>query len=95
MVKATILATMKSALQYTGQFQVKFMTQPRQLRKWHEDAHSLLLSIIPIFEGVISLHYKDIMDLVLLDDKHSCRIGEPGMPVAAVESHSDHDWQKV
>ena len=25
------------------------------------------------------------MDLLFLDDKHSCRVGEPGMPVAAVE----------
>ena len=25
------------------------------------------------------------MDLVFLDDKHRCKVGEPGMPVAAVD----------
>ena len=25
------------------------------------------------------------MDLVFLDDKHRCKVGEPGMPVASIE----------
>lgn len=32
-------ATMKSVMQFTGRFQVKFMVQPRQLRMWHEDSY--------------------------------------------------------
>ena len=99
-------ATMKSALQYTGRFQVKFMVQPRQLRKWHEDAHycAALFKYVKEF----GLRYKAIVDLVFLDDKHRCKVGEPGIPVAAVErgkqvivtmsgkkfSVADHDFTK-
>ena len=99
-------ATMKSALQYTGRFQVKFMIQQRQLRMWHEDSHycAALFKYLKQF----SLQYKAVTDLVFLDDKHRCKVGEPGMPVAAVErgkqvivsmtgkkfSVADHDFTK-
>ena len=75
--------TTKSALQFTGRFQVKFMVQARQLRKWYEDAHycAALFRYLKEF----SIRYKSIADLVFLDDKHRCKVGEPGMPVAAVE----------
>ena len=99
-------ATMKSALQYTGRFQVKFMIQPRQLRKWHEDAHycSALFRYLKEF----CVRYRNIVDLVFLDDKHRCKVGEPGMPVASIKrgkqvivtmtgkkfSVADHDFTK-
>ena len=76
-------ATMKSALQFTGRFEVKFMIQQRQLRMWHEDSHysAALFKYLKQF----SIQFKDVTDLVFLDDKHRCKVGEPGMPVAAVE----------
>lgn len=45
--------TTKTALQFTGKLDVKFMVQARQLRKWHTDAHYCILcmfiSILEIF----------------------------------------------
>ena len=43
--------TTKTALQFTGKLDVKFMVQARQLRKWHIDAHycASLFSICEIF----------------------------------------------
>lgn len=49
-----------------------------------------------------------IIDLVFMDDKHRCKVGEPGMPIAAIErgkqvietmtgkkfSVADHDFTK-
>ena len=64
-------------------------------------------TIIQVFEG-FSIRYRDCADLVFLDDKHRCKVGEPGMPVAALErgkqvivnmagkkfSVADHDFTK-
>ena len=76
MVTVAILAknaTMKSSLPI----------QPRQLRKWHEDAHycAALFRYLKEF----SIRFKDNVDLVFMDDKHRCKVGEPGMPVAAID----------
>lgn len=92
--------TTKSALQYTGKLDVKFMVQARQTRKWHEDAHYCAC----LFRYL----KKQYTNLVFIDDKHHCKVGEPGLPVAAVErgkqvvvsangkrfSVADHDFTK-
>ncbi|CAI2191491.1 2102_t:CDS:1, partial [Funneliformis geosporum] len=54
------------------------------------------------------MKFRDITNLVFLDDKHRCKVGEPGFPVAAVErgkrvvvsrdttfAVADHDYTKL
>ena len=31
------------------------------------------------------IKFRDHCQLVCLDDKHKCKVGEPGLPVAAIE----------
>lgn len=50
--------TMKSAMQFTGRFQVKFMVQARQLRKWHEDAHYCAALFRYLKECSVQDHYR-------------------------------------
>ena len=91
--------TNKTALQFTGKLDVKFMVQARQLRKWHIDAHycACLFRYLKSF----SIKYRSNCQLIFMDDKHRCKIGEPGLPVATVEGHhiyqfavADHDYTK-
>ena len=32
-----------------------------------------------------ALKYRSYVDFICMDDKHTCKVGEPGFPVAAVE----------
>lgn len=75
--------TSKSALQYTGNLNVKFMVQPRQLRKEHIDSHYCAALFRYLKE--LSVMFRDHSSLLFMDDKHRCKVGEPGLPVAAVE----------
>ena len=98
--------TNKAALQYTGRLDVKFMIQVRQLRKSHEDSHYCAAMFKYLREFVVRFHQHAA--LLCLDDKHRCKVGEPGLPVAAVErgksvvvttsgkrfSVADHDFTK-
>lgn len=72
-----------TSLQYTGRLQVKFMVQIRQLQIEHEDAHyaSALFRYLKELAVILS----GFSWLVFLDDKHRCKVGEPGFPVAAVD----------
>ena len=95
----------QSASQYTGRLKVKHMVQARQLRKFHEDAH--YASAIYRYLRSFSVKYDSFCTFASLDDKHHCKVGEPGHPVAAVErgksvlvslnrsfSVSDHDFTR-
>ena len=98
--------TTKTALQYTGNLDIKFMVQARQTRKWHEDAHYCACLFRYLKEYAVM--FKQYTNLVFKDDKHHCKVGEPGLPVAAVErgkqvvvsangkrfSVADHDFTK-
>ena len=75
--------TAKTALQFTGKLDVKFMVQARQLRKWHEDAHYCAASFCYL-KG-FSIKFRSYCQLIFMDDKHRCKVGEPGVPVAAVD----------
>ena len=75
--------TNKSALQYTGKLDVKFMIQLRQLRKTHVDSHYCAALFRYLKEFAIM--FRPYCSLVFMDDKHKCKVGEPGLPVAAVE----------
>ena len=59
------------------------MIQPRQLRQRHEDSHYCAAMFRYLKE--FSILYCDYCSLFFMDDKHRCKIGEPGLPVAAVE----------
>lgn len=75
--------TNKAALQYTGKLDVKFMIQLRQLRKSHEDSH--YCAAIFRYLKEFTIRFREHCSLFFLDDKHKCKVGEPGLPMAAVE----------
>lgn len=73
----------KTAIHYTGRLDVRFMVQARQFRKTHEDQHYAAAVFRYLRE--LAVKFRDDALLVCLDDKHRCKIGEPGFPVAAAE----------
>ncbi|CAB4425839.1 unnamed protein product [Rhizophagus irregularis] len=75
--------TRLSSLQFTGLLPLKFMVQTRQLRAFHPDVH--YASALFRYEKEFAVKFKKITNLIFLDDKHRCKVGEPGFPVAAVE----------
>ncbi|PKY58409.1 hypothetical protein RhiirA4_449266, partial [Rhizophagus irregularis] len=97
--------TYLSSLKYTGKLDAKFMVQSRQLRCNHIDSH--YASALFRYLKELAITFKDYSWLVFMDDKHRCKVGEPGYPVAAVERGkqvivscnksfvvSDHDFTK-
>ena len=94
-----------ASLQYTGKLNVKYQVQSRQLRKQHADCH--YASAIFHYQKVMAVMFRKFSTFVCMDDKHHCKVGEPGHPVAAVErgkrvivnedkvfAVSDHDFTK-
>ena len=94
-----------SSLQYTGNLKVKFQVQSRQLRKEHMDCH--YASAVFHYQKVMAVRFRKFCTFVCMDDKHHCKVGEPGHPVAAVDrgkrvivgedkvfAVSDHDFTK-
>jgi hypothetical protein len=75
--------SLKSSLQYTGKLEVKFMVQACQLRKHHEDAH--YCSALFRYLREMCIKFRDHCQLVCMDDKHKWKVGEPGLPVEAIE----------
>ena len=73
----------KASLQYTGKLRVKFMVEAHQTRMWYQDAH--YASAIFHHLKMLAIQYRDLCELVFMDDKHKCKVGEPNAPVAAVE----------
>ena len=91
---------------FTGKLKLKCMVQVRQFRKKHGD--SLYASALFRYEKEFSLKYQSHVDFICMDDKHVCKVGEPGYPVAAMERGKavivskdqslqvgDHDFCKV
>ena len=90
----------------TGSLKLKFMLQARQFREWHVDCR--YASALFRYEKEFAIKYKQYVDFVAMDDKHTCKVGEPDFPVAAVERGkeviaarspsfqvADHDFTKV
>ena len=75
--------TYRSSLQFTGKLPIKFMVQSRQLRCNHEDLH--YASALFRYQKEMAILLQMNSWLVFMDDKHRCKVGEPGYPVAAVE----------
>ena len=95
----------RSASQYTGRLKVKYKVQARQFRKFHPDSH--YASALYRYLRCFAIKYASFASFFSLDDKHHCKVGEPGHPVAAVErgkrvivaldkkfSVSDHDFTR-
>ena len=76
-------ASLRTASTYTGRLKVKFMIQARQYRKAHIDAH--YASALFRYEREFAVKYAEYATFVSLDDKHVIKVGEPGLPNAAVE----------
>ena len=68
---------------FTGRLKVKFVIQARQFRQSHIDCH--YASALFRYEKCFSLKYRNFVSFVCMDDKHTCKVGEPNCPVAAVE----------
>ena len=82
------------------------MVQARQFRQSHIDCH--YASALFRYEKEFAIKFKGNTDFIAMDDKHTCKVGEPGFPVAAVErgkqvvvAHNqsfevgDHDFTKI
>jgi hypothetical protein len=82
------------------------MVQTRQLRAFHPDVH--YASALFRYEKEFAVVFRKITNLIFLDNKHRCKVGEPGFPVAAVErgkkvvvskdttfAVADHDFTKT
>ena len=95
-----------SSLQFTGRLPLKFMIQTRQLRANHPDAH--YASALFRYEKEFAVKFREITNLIFLDDKHRCKVGEPGFPVTAMDKGkkvvvskdvtfaiADHDFTKM
>lgn len=94
-----------ASIQYTGNLKVKFQVQSRQLRKTHMDCH--YASAVFRYLKELAVKFREYSTMVCMDDKHHCKVGEPGHPVAAVDrgkrvvvsqdkvfAVSDHDFTK-
>ena len=70
----------RSASQYTGRLKVKYMVQAS---KFHPDSH--YASALYRYLRCFAIKHASVASFFSLDDKHHCKVGEPGHPVAAVE----------
>ena len=59
------------------------MVQTHQLRAYHPDTH--YASALFCFEKEFAVKFRDITNLVFLDDKHRYKVSEPRYPVAVIE----------
>ena len=75
--------TRKAAVHHTGRLKIRFAIQSRQHRASHPDQHyaGALFRYLREF----AVHFREHSTLAFVDDKHSCKVGDPGHPLAAVE----------
>ncbi|XP_070563443.1 uncharacterized protein [Ptychodera flava] len=73
---------LRSAIQYTGKFPLKFKVQSRQFNMTHQDAH--YASAIFKYLKEFCVKFRDHTVLLCVDDKNQIPVGEPGVPLAAV-----------
>ena len=62
---------------------MKYMVQARLFRKEHPDIH--YASAIFRYQRHLAVQFREVATYVYLDDKHTCKVGEPNFPVAAVD----------
>ena len=89
----------KTAMHYTGRFNVKFRVQTRQSRVQHQDSRYVAMLYHYLKEFCVK--FRDYTTFVCLDDKAVVPIGEPGVPIATgvgcdisfLEKKSHHFWE--
>ncbi|KAK3107234.1 hypothetical protein FSP39_009952 [Pinctada imbricata] len=74
-----------SSSKHTGNLNIKYMVQSRVFRKKHEDDHYCAALFRYLREMAIQLKDNANFIATCMDDKHYCKVGEPGNPLAAVE----------
>ena len=96
----------KSSVRYSGQFDIKFMVQSRQVSADHVDSH--YCAAIFKYLRELAIMFQSYVSFASQDDKHFIKAGEPGFPLAAVERGKqvlvstgvpfcvgDHDFSKA
>ena len=77
----------KTALRYTGQFNVKFRVQTRQARVSHPDSHYAAKYFQYMKEFCVM--FRDSAMFLCMDDKAIVPVGEPGIPISTgVRGHN-------
>ena len=97
-------STAATSKYFSGKLKLKFMVQSRQFRSYHVNVH--YASALFRYQKEFAIRFRQHTDFFCMD-KHSCKVGEPSYPVAAVErgkrvivgqNHSfqvgDHDFTK-
>lgn len=69
-----------TAINYTGEFKVRYVVQQRILRQKHPDSQFAFQQFLMLKEMAVRL--KNHCNMVCLDDKSIIPIGEPGKPVS-------------
>ena len=76
-----------AALRHTGQFDLKFGVQIRQLRRSHPD--SRYVSVILKYIKEFSVRFRHLVMYTSVDDKAIIPVGEPGLPISTgVRGHN-------
>ena len=73
-----------NARHMTGKIAIKYMVQSRQLRKFHSDSYYCAAQFRYLKEYCV--RFRNDVNLLFEDDKHTVKIGKPNYPVAAIES---------
>ena len=73
----------QSLSRYSGQFNIKFLVQSRQVNTYHIDSH--YCAAIFKYLRELAIKFRPHVSFASQDDKHFIKVGEPGFPVAAVE----------
>ncbi|XP_014674219.1 PREDICTED: uncharacterized protein LOC106814419 [Priapulus caudatus] len=68
---------------YTGRIRVKYMIMARQMRENHIDQY--YASAMFRYQKEFCVRFHNYTSLICQDDKHTIKVGEPGLPVSAVE----------
>ena len=83
----------RSALNFTGRFEIKYQMQTRSLRHTHVDFRYCvaLFSYLKSF----AVQHSEHMALFFQDDKHFISVGEPNLPTAALDHGQRALWHRA
>ena len=73
---------MATAMNYTGQFNVCFMVQQRNVRKFSPDDHCC--NALFKYAKKLAIKFSELCEFISINDKCKIKVGEPIFPVAAV-----------
>ena len=73
---------MATAMNYTSRFNVRFMVQQRNIRKFSPDDH--YCNALFKYAKQLVIKFSDHCAFISIDDECKIKVGEPNCPVAAV-----------